>query len=545
MIKLKVSKNKIEVSAKCKKLGEAQSLIIASLTIPRDDVQKLERTFHIARNRCNKINDELDAYTSTLKMYKKSGNSLKEVKQKIGLLNTELRKNKSTLHRVEYLIANPEIKFYNEKSNTFYIGFLPRVKKLLKENKVKYKLIDKRKYPQIDVTKYKKYFNRKYQYKAVVEIFKKKHGIVKLPTGTGKTRIAKNFFRILLKNKVQGVYLFIVEQKDLLIQTKENFQDLKSEIGIIGDGHFQEEKITIATVQTLQSAARKYPKRVKKLLDKTSSIIIDECDMFSTSKRTDFIKKFRNFLYLISLSATPDSRFSKERSYRLKEISGDIIYGGNERKVESQGYLSEQKALFIENYNIKATQSSRMNWRQSYKELIVENEFRNKLIEQISVILNKKQIKHLLIVENIRHGILLKRALEDKLQTEVQFLSGKDSSYRRKEWIDKLNTGEVNFLIANKIFRRAVDIPEVQVVVNCAGFKKDSLVMQLKGRASRVKKKGVNKSLYIDFFDYGNKHIENHSIERLKTIEENKMEVNKIFIKDLKNYIKKYFRSKK
>ena len=123
---------------------------------------------------------------------------------------------------------------------------------------------------------------------------------------------------------------------------------------------------------------------------------------------------------------------------------------------------------------------------------------------------------------------------------EIPFYSGKDNVYERKEAIENIQSGKEPIIITTRIFRRAVNIPSLQVYVNCMGYKNDSGVLQAKGRIGRIKE-NINKSLYIDIMDFGNQILENHSVERKITLESVNIKVNEMYIKDLEKYLEKYF----
>jgi len=92
---------------------------------------------------------------------------------------------------------------------------------------------------------------RDYQLEAVKTMLKRFRGILKSPTGSGKTLMAGTVLEVVRRNGYKC--LFITPAVELLGQTARLFKEhTDHEAGIIGDGHHDFSKdITVATIQTL------------------------------------------------------------------------------------------------------------------------------------------------------------------------------------------------------------------------------------------------------------------------------------------------------
>ncbi|HDH91448.1 MAG TPA: hypothetical protein ENF38_00680, partial [Candidatus Aenigmarchaeota archaeon] len=89
---------------------------------------------------------------------------------------------------------------------------------------------------------------RPYQKRFVINACRKKRGVLWAPAGSGKTEMALAIIAALQHPKT----LYLVHQKDLLHQTLKRISErIGVNAGIIGDGHFLEKRITVATVQSL------------------------------------------------------------------------------------------------------------------------------------------------------------------------------------------------------------------------------------------------------------------------------------------------------
>lgn len=570
MINIIKGKNYCQVTGDRGTLDYFRNLMKKNFSVVDKNYQFIERNRYYTLNQIKKLNNDVNGFNDLLKELKRkrANNSLSAENYKfqsnaIRLQRQEqeklLDKKKQSLINLErYLKYNQEsICFYKEGKNgkldNYEKGLHRRVIKLLKANKITYRVTSAIKYPKIKVNE--KSFNRDYQLQAVQKIFKAKQGIIKLPTGSGKTEIARQFFDHLLPyiKKRKTRLLFVVEQSDLLLKTREeDFTDIttgkyrfsqKISIGLLGAG-FQEynKDIVICTVQTLGSLLKREPQEFKKWATEFDAFVVDECDMFTTEKRLRILRYFVNAKWRLFLSATPFSRFKELQKWKLISISGGVIYTVKEQELIKKKFLSSQQALFIDNYCIENDKRfyGKGKWQAVYKELIVKGKHRNLgIIKEVFKILNKLHVISLFIVENIEHG----RFLAENLN--IPFYSGANDIVERRQVIEDVQKHNKRQIITTRIFRRAVNIPELQVYVNCAGMKSDNIVTQGKGRIGRLKKKNESKSLYIDIFDYGNTILENHSLERMKTLENLNLKIDKIGVKDIEKYLTKYFNRNK
>jgi superfamily II DNA or RNA helicase len=142
-------------------------------------------------------------------------------------------------------------------------------------------------------------------------------------------------------------------------------------------------------------------------------------------------------------------------------------------------------------------------------------------------------MKALFIVEHEEHGKILSKKLN------ISFYKGSNTIEERRDVIERIQNGSEKMIITTRIFRRAINIPELQVYINCAGYKSDGMTIQAKGRITR-KTETKTKGIYIDFFDFGNKYLEDHSEEREKTMTLNNISQMRINIENLENEIKKF-----
>ena len=101
-----------------------------------------------------------------------------------------------------------------------------------------------------------------HQSEAVKAFYKKRFGIIEVPTRGGKTFIAAEILRLFL-NSDEGNYLFLVDTVDLFAQAVEDFHRFFERYGGIEIGEVKagkvdlNKRVTVGMIQTIQSVLRK------------------------------------------------------------------------------------------------------------------------------------------------------------------------------------------------------------------------------------------------------------------------------------------------
>ncbi|MEN8190944.1 MAG: DEAD/DEAH box helicase family protein, partial [Thermodesulfobacteriota bacterium] len=107
---------------------------------------------------------------------------------------------------------------------------------------------------------------RPYQQEAVSLVEKRAFGVLEAGTGSGKTVMAL----AVIAERRQPT-LVVVHTKELLYQWQERIsQFLDLDCGLVGDGHFTIEPVTVAIVNSAR-------KRVDELKDHFGHLVVDEC----------------------------------------------------------------------------------------------------------------------------------------------------------------------------------------------------------------------------------------------------------------------------
>jgi len=336
---------------------------------------------------------------------------------------------------------------------------------------------------------------------------KKRNGIIKAPTGSGKT-----IFAYFLLNKLK-VPAIIVVDRDVLVEqwierAKNVFEDVKIEklssknIDYVdkNDSHF-----LVTTVQFLISLIKKDYKRYRELFDKSiyNAVIYDEAHTTSAAKAfAKSVSLFPNFYYIFGLTATPEINNFPMHKFTIGHVIVDA---------EKFGYRNALKNLlqvktFKKNYKLKFRMWPNMpqyalvsNYQTAFEK---NDEFRRDLVSQIK--LNLAQNRTILVVVS-------------RLET-VQFLAqvfpwAKILTSKQKSEIDP-NT---KLIIATYgTVSKGFDYKELDTIISTVFVYGKVSSVQLIGRILR---QTSNKKLPMAIFMYDEKIEELLNIDLQKELE--------------------------
>ena len=419
-----------------------------------------------------------------------------------------------------------KIEKFKKQTLTFKIGMMPTLMTYLTENNISYAISDYE-YNMPDGAVIDDRMSCKYvhQRNAVEAFFKKRFGIIVVPTRGGKTFIASEILRIFL-NADDGNFLFCVDNTTLFTQAVNDIKGFFEryggvEVGEIRDGLVDTSKrVTVAMIQTIQSTISKRCRDTKKknglikYLKDLKFLCVDEIHDNCSDSKLRIYKRCKKLEYQLCLSATPYRSGAFTQNLKLMEWSGDICYKITEEELRKRKVLTDYKVfLLYVNHNHANIDVDETDYNDCKHKLIYENKFRNEVLKNLVDALKQRDIKTLLLFQSIEHGQLMSRALNET------FISGKTKSKEREEAKRKFLDCEGGVLLASNIFKKGVTLPEVRVLINVDDGVEDANTIQKKGRVLGTAE-GKDKSLVIDFFDDFESYLCEHSAVRLNTYTE-------------------------
>jgi len=422
-------------------------------------------------------------------------------------------------------------KLYRPKTQRFPHGLVKRVKKVLEKHGHTVEIKDSRKKLALPEEEVRRRFKnlpvklRGYQKRAVIKSMTQS-GLIEVATGGGKTIILAATIAI---SRVPS--LILTHRVELMAQLRDSIAWITGEeVGVIGDGVWEPKNITVGLVASLNAASFSLDMfgvsketKLKKFFEGIKYLVIDEAHHAAARSWAKVIKACKNTELRHGLSAT---MFRTDNADLLLNAHiGETIFRRGTSYLIRKGYLAKPD-IEIALVNWRGSDLPN-HWQTVEKNMIVENDERNKIGCKFIYNHYAEGRQILGIVRLIKHGNALRDMLVEKFGVEpkdVKFVHGSTSKAVREKTLEDFKNGLFPILLGSSIYDEGVDIPAIDAACNFAAGISEIKVRQRIGRILRKKKdeKGdIDKSTeqivyYMDFFDKGHKFVRRHSRLRLE-----------------------------
>lgn len=442
------------------------------------------------------------------------------MKIKIGILKSQINTDNPNLIRALmrlYTFKIPGAEFsaayrrghwdgkqrYLNAKGVFRTGLLPRIlldlEKIGCTPDVEYSYNNTKKIPKFEEIANFSYYS--FQKDLLSTALENKRGVIKAPTGSGKTLIMAGLVQALAGK--QMVILF--NAKQLLTQTYEFLTDTCGfkNVGLcFGEGYINGD-IMLCTVQSIDKILDTH-------LDTAEVLMVDEVHEFANGKTTlAAINSFSKAEYRFGLTATPPS--DDIPKFNLEGAFGPVWQNTSTSGLVEEGKLSKPLIQLIKTPNTSG-EDEYMSYEDVYNNFIIRNEDRNnKIIEIVNSISNSNnQARILILVKQLEHAQLLNDLLPNSYR-----LWGDDALSMRYKTITKfLKEKSASVLIGTKVLQTGINIEEITHFINARGLKSEIATLQAMGRALR--RHHSKQQVYIyDFLDSA-KYLKTHSNKRKK-----------------------------
>ena len=345
-----------------------------------------------------------------------------------------------------------------------------------------------------------------FQQELITIALQKHRGIVKAPTGSGKTLIMAALVKAWAGKKM--VLLF--NAKQLLTQTYKFLTDTCGidNVGLCyGEGYIYGD-IMLCTVQSIEKILDTH-------LEEAEVLMVDECHEFANGKTTlAALRAFPNAQHRIGFTATPPS--DPIPKFNLEGSLGPVWSCVSTSSLVDEGKLTKPIIQLINRQYTASGVDEDQSYLEVYEDYIVNNKERNNKIKEIVNDIRKqnKRSRILILTKSLDHG----RTMEDLLGGQCEFLEGADSVGERYNAISRFRgCGESSVLIGTKILQTGINIEEITHFINARGMKSEIATLQALGRALR--KHDSKEVVYIyDFLDK-EKYLREHSLSRKRHYE--------------------------
>lgn len=311
---------------------------------------------------------------------------------------------------------------------------------------------------------------RPYQQEAVELALKRSFGVIEAGTGSGKTIMA-----LAIVAARRQPTLIVVHTKELLYQWQERIMEfLGGPVGLIGDGRFAVERITVAIVNSAK-------KHVQELVPCFGQLVVDECHRVPAALFTDVVSNF-DCHYLLGLSATA-FRSDDGMTRLIYYFMGERIHKVDQDELKATGAILKPKL-------IRRLTGFSFHYRGDYQALIRAltcHEGRNMLIvEDICASFNTPDAGTALVVsDRVSHCQLFATLLRDR-NIRAELLTGQISQENRAMIVQKVQAGEIQVLVATlQLIGEGFDCPGLSSLFLTTPITFEGRLLQVIGRIVR------------------------------------------------------------
>jgi superfamily II DNA or RNA helicase len=402
-------------------------------------------------------------------------------------------KNQLTIDNPQYVAAKrygrwigkklkPKLYYYQEVADgiRFPRGFSNQAVLLCREHTGDSpEIIDKRRLLQ-EVNLHFSGILRPYQQIGIESMAKRSFGVLEAGTGSGKTVMAL----ALIATRKQPT-LIVVHTKELLYQWQERIGEfLGCETGLIGDGHFRIEPVTV----TIVNSARK---RITELVPRFGHLVVDECHRVPATLFTDVVSNF-DCHYLLGLSATA-FRNDDGLTKLIYTFMGDRIHKVDQDELKASGAILKPRL-------IRKETGFSYPYRGDYHALIkalTRHEGRNRLILDDIYRAAGDSGTVLVVSDRVGHCEIFERQLRER-GVPVALLTGQTPPDQRAAIVEAVQKGELRVLVATiQLIGEGFDCSGLSSLFLTTPITFEGRLLQVIGRIMRPAK---NKEARV--FDY-------------------------------------------
>lgn len=365
---------------------------------------------------------------------------------------------------------------------------------------------------------------RDYQHEAVRALLSGAvpgRGVLKMPIRSGKTRTIAKVLHAIGRSA-----LFVVPSRWLLHQTIASLRACMPDapIGQIGDGVYDVQHFTVATIQSLAIMApvRRTAKKSGRDAHPEYATLMSSFDVgvFDEAHHIrgdgDWYRVFVDLdaRFKIGVSATVFFDNTKEQESGiiwLRGTCGPIRYEVSASRLIQAGYLHAQSVKMFRVHEPDDVRNARYSATLK-KKCITENAHRNRMIARI--VRDYAPRKTIVIAREHAHINAICEALDD-LDVRFRVLTGQTAQDKRMDYVDEFTSARGPHVLVGNVLGEGVDIPDVEIVVNAEGGKDEKQTWQRQRNLTIVE--GSTKApIMVDFYDCMSSVFEKHSKARLK-----------------------------
>lgn len=313
-------------------------------------------------------------------------------------------------------------------------------------------------------------------------------GILLAATASGKTRMAAYFYQ-----RVPGNHLFLVDQRKLLHQAREDIAAVLSgeTVGIVGDGQYDLQRVTVATVQTLAKKAKL--KALLRYMGTLATVIVDELHV-QLSKRNFNIVEAAKPLARYGLTATLQTE-KDEVNLRASSFAGPVIYKYPIERGIREGVLSSAKYVQIRFVPHVSARELKEQELDDWTENVLQHPDKHTALRRLTHGYLKRDRYVVVLADLHKH---IDKIHQTIMEYQPMLATGKVKLDRINGHIEDFEAGRHRLILASRVFNKGISIRRIDTVISLGETEDENTIVQQIGRALRLhdEKRGV---LFVDF----------------------------------------------
>ncbi len=365
-----------------------------------------------------------------------------------------------------------------------------------------------------------------YQVRTLEAVCKSEVGIIKSPTGSGKTELMAAIAKIYGKTTVIIADIRVVIEQ---IRERLNLRQIAGDGGVglfYGGATPTGQKVIVGSIQSLVtppvSLKRRQPKmyaaRLKRakmfqeIVKRAGLLMVDECDKAVSKPYRQMFKFYFRGRFKFGFSATPFDPDKPVENLILKEHMGPLLAEIGRSEVQETGRIIPIKFYMIA-FGEDGNREDARTYDIAEREIVIDNSKFHDRVAQIVSAFPKDGTLILIDTSNIED-------LGYKLQEKIpgsRFIYGETSKTQRNEAIEAFERRELKCLIGGRILKRGLDLQGgAENLIIIGGGKLYSNFDQKIGRAVRRNARGWAR--VFSFYFLNNKYLYLHSRKQLKAL---------------------------
>lgn len=362
----------------------------------------------------------------------------------------------------------------------------------------------------------------------------KRHGLISLPTGSGKTRVAvQAIVEAVCDDGFSGGVLWVADRDELCEQAVVAWRQVWSCKGLratrlrisrmwAGQPRplpTNELHVVVATIQSLNAKLANQPSEYR-FLTKFTLVVFDEAHRSIASSYTKVMEEIG--LTHLGLTATPYRNDDTGETKRLSErydqnrLDWDVFTSNKAEEVvqelQDMQVLAQMKHAEIHGATLSASAVSDEEWKkihsdlkqaselpwlpQSVEDFFARNRDRTKRIIDAYFRHVEPEWPTLIFATSVEHAQTVTALLQFK-GVPSRADSGRTEPATRRRVVECFRSGEIKALVNYGVFREGFDAPKTRAIIVARPVYSRNLYFQMIGRGLRGPKHGGGKECLI------------------------------------------------